>query len=107
MSAEFFDHSNVQPQFMYISVIFGELKIAALVDTGSSINVISKSLFDSISDRYKISFEQLPDSEIRLANNDKIQILGVAKMHTIIHQKEELIEMYILPKTSHPFDYRK
>ena len=88
---------------MYISLLFGELRVAALADTGSSINVISKSLFDSISDHYKISFEQLLDAQIRLANNEKIQIYGIVKLRTVIHQKEEEIDAYILPKTSHPF----
>ncbi|CAC5408312.1 unnamed protein product [Mytilus coruscus] len=76
--------------------------IAALVHTGSSINVISKSLYDSISDRHKLYFEQLSESEIRLANNDKIRINGISKLQATIHQKNEIIETYIIPKTSHP-----
>ena len=87
---------------MYITVLFGDLRIAALVDTGSSINVISKSLYDSISDRHKLYFEQLSESEIRLANNDKIRINGISKLQATIHQKNEIIETYIIPKTSHP-----
>ncbi|CAG2206375.1 unnamed protein product [Mytilus edulis] len=69
---------------------------------GSSINVISKSLYDSISDRHKLYFEQLSESEIRLANNDKIRINGISKLQATIHQKNEIIETYIIPKTSHP-----
>ncbi|VDI21012.1 Hypothetical predicted protein [Mytilus galloprovincialis] len=93
---------QLKDKFLYITVLFGDLRIAALVDTGSSINVISKSLYDSISDRHKLYFEQLSESEIRLANNDKIRINGISKLQATIHQKNEIIETYIIPKTSHP-----
>ncbi|CAC5423039.1 unnamed protein product [Mytilus coruscus] len=96
-----FDENATKDKFLYITV-FGDLRIAALVDTGSSINVISKSLYDSISDRHKLYFEQLSESEIRLANNDKIKINGISKLQATIHQKNEIIETYIIPKTSHP-----
>ncbi|CAG2203436.1 unnamed protein product [Mytilus edulis] len=97
-----FDENATKDKFLYITVLFGDLRIAALVDTGSSINVISKSLYDSISDRHKLYFEQLSESEIRLANNDKIRINGISKLQATIHQKNEIIETYIIPKTSHP-----
>ncbi|CAG2200046.1 unnamed protein product [Mytilus edulis] len=97
-----FDKNSTKDKFLYITVLFGDLRIAALVDTGSSINVISKSLYDSISDRHKLYFEQLSESEIRLANNDKIRINGISKLQATIHQKNEIIETYIIPKTSHP-----
>jgi hypothetical protein len=74
---------------LYIPVLFGELKIAALVDNGSSINVLSKSMYDSVSDRHKLRFERLGDSEIRLANDDKIRIHGIAKLQAIIHSQHE------------------
>jgi hypothetical protein len=59
-----------KPQFLYINVFFNDFKVAALVDSGSSINIMSKTLFDSIPDQYKLSFERLECSEIRLANNE-------------------------------------
>ncbi|VDI47202.1 Hypothetical predicted protein [Mytilus galloprovincialis] len=46
--------------------------------------------------------KQLSESEIRLANNDKIRINGISKLQATIHQKNEIIETYIIPKTSHP-----
>lgn len=64
----------MQLRINFWTQLFGELRIAALVDTVSSVNVICKylTLYDSIFDRYKLYFEQLSESEIRLANNDKI-----------------------------------
>ena len=44
--------SSRNSQFLYITVFFKELKVAGLVDTGSSINVISKNLYDSISESH-------------------------------------------------------
>ena len=59
-------------------------------------------MYDSISDRHKLRFERLGDSEIRLANDDKIRIHGIAKLQAIIHSHHEVIEEYILPTSSHP-----
>lgn len=87
---------------MYIPVYFGDLKIAGLVDTGSSINVISKTLYNTISDKHKLSFEQLSDSEIRLANDGTIKVNGIAKIQVTINQNQEVMETYILTSTSHP-----
>jgi hypothetical protein len=64
--------------------------------------VLSTSIYDSISDRHKLRFERLGDSEIRLANDDKIRIHGIAKLQAIIHSQHEVIEEYILPTASHP-----
>jgi hypothetical protein len=38
---------------------------------------MSKTLFDSIPEQYKLSFERLECSEIRLANNETIKVSGV------------------------------
>ncbi|VDI74561.1 Hypothetical predicted protein [Mytilus galloprovincialis] len=65
---------------------------------------MSKSLFDSVSDKQKLSFEQLDCSEIRLANNDTIKVTGTAKIKMYIETRGEIdIDVYILPVTSHPF----
>jgi predicted aspartyl protease len=102
ISAEFNQRTSDSAKFLYIPVLFGELKLAALVDTGSSINVLSKSMYDSISDRHKLRFDRTCDSEIRLASDDKIRIHGIAKLQAIIHSQHEVIEAYILPTPSHP-----
>ena len=76
--------------------------MAALIDTGSSINVISKTLFDSISYQCKISFH-IDNSEVRLANNAVIPVLGTATLNlNIEHQGEHNIDVHILTTTSHP-----
>ncbi|CAC5408704.1 unnamed protein product [Mytilus coruscus] len=83
-----------------MQVVFDQLNVAALIDTCSSINVISKNLFNSISDKLKFSFEQLYNPEIRLANNEKIKVFGTAKLKAIIRDQEQIIDIYILPTVS-------
>ena len=85
-------YSNEQNDpFMYMPVKWGETNIAALIDTGSSINILSIDLFNSLSENCKsriciYSFQE----EIKLANGHHIKIIGTAdlkirtdKMHTI------------------------
>ncbi|VDI22280.1 Hypothetical predicted protein [Mytilus galloprovincialis] len=77
------------------------MNVAALVDTGSSINVISQTLYNTLSHKSKLSFEQFP-SEIRLADNTKVKVFGLAKILLICNNEQHAIEVYILPFTSHP-----
>lgn len=107
------DFSSEQKlQFLYINVFFNDRKVAALLDSGSSINIMSKTLFDSIHEQHKLSFERLQCSEIRLANNETIRVSGVATIELDIEaQGAHCIDVYILPVTSHPLilgtDYLK
>ena len=41
--------SEKKPQFLYINVFFNDFKVAALVDSGSSINIMSKTLIQFLS----------------------------------------------------------
>jgi hypothetical protein len=41
------------PIFVY-KCVFNDFKVAALVDSGNSINIMSKTLFDSIPEQYKL-----------------------------------------------------
>ena len=44
------------------------MRLPALIDTGSSICVISKDLYNQLPERFKLYFEQV-NQDIRLANN--------------------------------------
>ncbi|CAG2250209.1 unnamed protein product [Mytilus edulis] len=87
--------------FVHLQVSFDDMNVAALVDTGSSINVISQTLYNTLSHKSKLSFEQFP-SEIRLADNTKVKVFGLAKILLICNNEQHAIEVYILPFTSHP-----
>ena len=41
--------SEKNPQFLFINVFFNDFKVAALVDSGSSINIMSKTLIQFLS----------------------------------------------------------
>lgn len=77
------------------------MRVAALIDTGSSICVISKDLFNQLPERFKLSFEQV-NQEIRLANNSTVDVFGLAKILVEVPQGKREIDTYILPFTSHP-----
>jgi hypothetical protein len=54
-------------------------------------------------EQYKLSFERLECSEIRLANNETIKVSGVENIElNIKSQGTHFIDVYILPVTSHP-----
>lgn len=65
---------------MYIPVSFQTMLVPGLVDKGSSINDINKNLFNSISCKLKLSFEQLDNPIIPLANDAKIKVFGTTKI---------------------------
>lgn len=87
--------------FLYLPVSFDESNIAALIDTGSSINVISKDLFYSMPERFKLSYSQ-STADIKLANDGCVKVLGVANILINVPQGQHEIEVYILQNTSHP-----
>ena len=88
-------------------MFYNDQKVAALVDSCSSINIMSKTLFDSIPEQHKLSFERLECSEIRLANNETIKVSDVANIELSIEsQGTHFIDVYILLFTSHPLILR-
>jgi hypothetical protein len=100
-------YSNEQNDpFMYMPVKCGETNIAALIDTGSSINILSIDLFNSLSENCKsriciYSFQE----EIKLANGHHIKIIGTADLK-IRTDKMHTIKTYLLLKTLYPMILR-
>jgi hypothetical protein len=95
-----FDNTNT-PSFLYIPVQFDQMRVAALIDTGSSICVLSKDLYNQLPERFRLSFEQV-NQDIRLANNRTVEVFGLAKILVEVPQEKREIDVYILPFTSHP-----
>ena len=95
-----FDNTNT-PSLLYIPVQFDQMRVAALIDTGSSICVLSKDLYNQLPERFKLSFEQV-NQDIRLANNSTVEVFGLAKILVQVPQGKREIDVYILPFTSHP-----
>jgi predicted aspartyl protease len=85
---------------MYIPVKCGETNIAAVIDTGSSINILSINLFNSLPENSKSRIYPFHE-EIKLANGHHIKIIGTADLK-IRTDKMHTIKTYLLLKTSHP-----
>lgn len=62
------DH-NSAGEFMYMPVNIKVLQVAALLDAGSSINIISKSLFDILPNNGKFNLRSGSEQTVKLANN--------------------------------------
>ena len=99
---EFSDENNDKfSKFLYLPVKIANLEVSALIDTGSSINVISQQFYNTIHDSYKSRF--IPGSDkITLANNQSIQVYGTSDIKITVPQGKHWITVYILAQTSHP-----
>ncbi|CAC5371045.1 unnamed protein product [Mytilus coruscus] len=95
--------SNMESRnkFIYLPVQILNLKIAALVDTGSSINIISQQLFNSIPETHK-SWVNSTSEKIVLANNQSVNIIGVSRIKIQIPQGKHWILVHVFSQTSHP-----
>jgi predicted XRE-type DNA-binding protein len=56
--------------------------VSALLDTGSTINVMSYILYNSLSRKYKSELLTVTNNKIVLVNNHKIQIDGIGTIIT-------------------------
>ena len=54
---------------MYMPLNIKGLQVAALLDAGSSINIISKSLFDILQNNGKFNLRSGSEQTVKLANN--------------------------------------
>ena len=80
------EQENIKSKFMYLLVIIHSRKVAALVDTGSSINILSADLFYSLPNSLKTSLNSYVQESIILANNQKIHVLGTCTVQmTCLH----------------------
>ncbi|CAC5414435.1 unnamed protein product [Mytilus coruscus] len=77
------------------------ISVAALVDSGSSINIISKSFYDSLSDTCKPSICSVSE-KIVLANNQSVNIVGKCTVKIQVPQGKHWIHTYSLTQSSHP-----
>ena len=60
-------------KFLYLPVKIANIEVSALIDTGSSINILSSQLFNNIPDSFKSRFNASSDKST-LANNQSIKI---------------------------------
>jgi hypothetical protein len=75
--------------------------VSALLDTVSSINLMSYFLYNSLSKKYKSELLTVTSNKIVLANNQEIQIDGIATITGIIEGNQTSFDVYVLKDTSH------
>ena len=87
--------------YMYLPINFQTCHVSALLDTGSSINLMSQELFDKLGSTNKIRVEYCNESII-LANNQAIRIDCIAQVSAVISGQQQTFSVYVLHDTSHP-----
>ena len=89
-------------KFLYLTVRFESMRVSALVDTGSSVNIISEQLYNSLPYSKKFNFKSDVSDSIVLANNEKVAIVGTAVVKMNISGVNHNVFTYILKLSSHP-----
>jgi hypothetical protein len=78
------------------------LKVSALIDTGSSVNIISEEFYKSLPNSKKSDITVNIKDAIVLANNQKIDVIGTAMIKMTISGVHQNIMSYILKMSSNP-----
>ena len=100
--ADDFEHVS-NSNFLYVHAQFPNCNISAMLDSGSSINLMSKKLYEFLPDRAKSKLVPITDDNIVLANNQQIKITEFSKVYGKIQGKQHSVDMYVLEDTPHPF----
>ena len=93
---------SMSHNFMYLHCIVGQCKVTALLDSGSSINIVSRSFYDSIPESSRFDFQQT-DEKIVMADNGSVAIDGTARIQLCTpSRRRHIVPVYIFKDTSHP-----
>ena len=82
-------------------VDFHHGKMAALCDSGSSINIMSHTLYQTLSVQEKSVLSHEDSCTVGVANNQKVNVFGIASIKLKLPTGSETIEVYVLEQTSH------
>lgn len=83
-------------------VKFQHVEVAALLDSGSSINILSSTLYNSIPPSCKSSIDTCNGGNVKLANDQTAKIHGTCTVKMYSQGEKYNILVYILEETSHP-----
>ncbi|CAC5380148.1 unnamed protein product [Mytilus coruscus] len=100
---ENFSIAQTDSKFIYLHVKFHSVQVAALLDSGSSINIMSTSLYNSIPQACKSMIDVNNGDNIKLANDQNVQVKGTATVKMYYKGDKHCLQVYILEQTSHPF----
>ena len=107
-------HPNVYSDnnFMYMELFLGSRPVISLLDSGSSIHVMAKNVFDILSRSLVSEINQTSDSVV-IANGHSVDVWGRARVKICLSPSRQptYILVHILHSASHPLilgtDYLK
>ena len=73
-----------------------------MLDLGSSINLISKQVYEILPSNVKSALSPLPGDKIILANNQEIHICDLAQIQATVNKVKHNIDVYVIEETSNP-----
>ena len=88
--------------FLYMLLSISGMQYSALVDTGSSINIMSRQVYDALPSSHKSEIYHLLQSEVSVANNTTVKVDGTARVKVNIEGHVHSLLFYIFPTCTHP-----
>lgn len=80
------DHTECSPitgGLLYLFLHFKDVKIAALLDSGSTTNLMSYSLYSRLPNSVKSNLQPLSFDKLELANGSFVTMIGTARVTCI------------------------
>lgn len=90
---------------MYLPLHIGSTKVLALLDSGSTINIMSNPLYSAIPQKYKtvLAPTDFPDNKVAVANNQHVAMLGMSFIKVKVHGTRQTLKVHVLFNCSNPF----
>ena len=89
--------------FLYVHAQFPNCNSSTKLDSGSSINLMSKKLYEFLPHRARSKLIPITHDNIVLANNQQITFTGFSKVYGKIQGQQHSVDVSVLKDTSHPF----
>lgn len=77
-------------------------QVTGLLDSGSTVNLITKELYESLPPDSVSPIQQAKNLILRLANGDDVTILGTTSLSILTTTGKHFVHCYILPQASYP-----
>lgn len=93
-----------QGKLIYLPVYLGSFSVSALLDSGSTINIISSKFFHSLGSKTKSDILPSKNPHVQLANGQHVNILSTARIQMQLPDRESsvFIPVFVLKELSHP-----
>lgn len=101
------DHTECSPiigGLLYLFLHFKDVKIAALLDSGSTTNLMSYSLYSRLPNSVKSNLQPLSFDKLELANGSFVTMIGTARVTLYVPRLSKTMHVvfHVLEQTSQP-----